>query len=142
LRVSSRRVVIASLGLLIAMLTFSAPFVYAVGVVATVSVGSEPCAVAYDSGKGEIFVGIDGAGTLSVISDTTNAVVATVSVGSVPCALAYDSGKGEVFVANDLSNTLSVISDTTNAVVATVSVVANPYAVAYDSGKGEVFVVE
>src|SRR5438128_1114719 len=77
-----------------------APSARAQTVVATVSVGSNPVGVAYDSGKGEIFVTIPGPDTVSVISDSTNTVVATVPVGSFPNGVAYDSAKGEVFVAN------------------------------------------
>jgi len=113
-------------------------------VAATVSGVSGPFGVAYDSGKGEIFVtdaGPSWAGnTVSIISDSTNTVVATVSVGSDPIGVAYDFGKGEVFVTNWASGTVSVISDSTNVVVATVSVGSEPAGVAYDSGKGEIFV--
>ena len=107
-------------------------------VVATVPVGYDPSGVAYDSGKGEVFV--TSGNNVSVISDTTNKVVVTVPVGTSPAGAAYDSGKGEVFVANTDSNNVSVINDTTNTIVATVTVGDNPYGVAYDSGKGEVFV--
>ena len=103
--------------------------------------GFEPIGVAYDSGKGEVFVANSGSDNVSVISDATNAVVATVLVGTTPEGVAYDSGKGEVFVANLYSDNVSVISDATNAVVATVAVGYEPTAVAYDSGKGEVSVV-
>jgi YVTN family beta-propeller protein len=51
------------------------------------------------------------AGTVSVISDSTNTVIANVTVGTGPNALAYDSGKGEVFVSNRVDGTVSVISD-------------------------------
>ena len=109
-----------------------------------------PLALAYDSSKGEVFV-FNGGGTVSVISDTTNAVVATVtglassdSLSSLyPITIAYDSGKGEIFASN------ATISDSTNAVVAGPppytypqnggSVAQNFGDVAYDSGKGEMF---
>jgi YVTN family beta-propeller protein len=94
--------------------------------------------VAYDSGKGEVFVA--NSTNVSVISDATNKVIATIPVGSVPTGLAYDGGKGEVFVANSGSNNVSVISDATNKVIATIPVRSQPGGVAYDSGKGEVFV--
>ncbi len=126
-------------------------------------IGNYPVELAYDSGKGEIFVVNQGAttvvgsvdasaGTLSVISDATNTVVATVPLGDFPSAIAYDSGKGELFVANDgktpsdtsASNTatgaVNVISDTTNSVVATLTVGPFPDGIAYDSAKGELFV--
>jgi YVTN family beta-propeller protein len=130
-------------------------------VVATIPVGSYPEGLAYDSAKGELFVtnysnvpsSINAtdfkAGSVSVISDTTNTVVATVPVGPTPGAIAYDSSRGELFVTSEGSSatsvarasvgTVSVISDTTNSVVATVPVAGG--AIAYDSGKGELFVV-
>ena len=110
--------------------------------------GDQPLGVAYDSGKGEVFVTDSncpsyppcGQGNVSVISDGTNKVVATIPVGSWPGGVAYDSGKGEVFVANFGSNNVSVISDASIRVVATIPVGIDPSGVAYDSGKGEVFV--
>ena len=58
--------------------------VHAAGVTATITVGSQPEGVAYDSGMGEVFVANYGSGTVSVISDSTNGVVATIPVGSGP----------------------------------------------------------
>jgi YVTN family beta-propeller protein len=76
---------------------------------------SQPSAVAYDSGKGVIFVANPGTnsapGSVSVISDSTNAIIATVTVGTGPNAMVYDSGKGEVYVVNGADGTVSVISD-------------------------------
>src|SRR2546426_999521 len=103
--------------------------------------GVSPWAVAYDSGKGEVFVTNEHpSNNVTVISDATNAVVPPGAVGSHPFGVACDSGKGEVFVANQFSNNVSVISDATNAVVADVPVGPGPALVAYDSGTGEVFV--
>jgi len=81
----------------------------------TITVKGYPGALAYDSGKGEIYVvsvnpNFD-SDTISVISDSSNTVVANVTVGSLPSDIAYDSAKGEVFVANSLSDSISVISD-------------------------------
>jgi YVTN family beta-propeller protein len=104
---------------------FFAPFAHAQSVVATVTVGNRPWAVAYDPSKGEVFVA-NGAwigppfvpGTVSVVSDETNDVVATVSVGEWPFGVAYDPSKGEVFVANGGGNTLSVIESVTASTAA------------------------
>ena len=111
---------------------------YSGNVLPTDCSGTYPGGVAYDSGKGEVFVA--NSTNVSVISDATNKVIATIPVGSVPTGLAYDGGKGEVFVANSGSNNVSVISDATNKVIATIPVGSQPGGVAYDSGKGEVFV--
>ena len=82
--------------------------------VATVTVGTTPYGVIYDSGKGEIFVANSVDRTVSVISDSSNAVVSTVTVGAKPFGEAYDSGKGEIFVTNENSDTVSVISDSSS----------------------------
>jgi YVTN family beta-propeller protein len=111
--------------------------VQAVGVISTIAL-TNPNWVAYDSGKGEIFV--IASGRVSIISDNTNTVVATVAVGQTPDCLAYDSGKGEVFVTDNNSSAVYVISDSTNTVVATIPVGEHPEGLAYDSGKGEIFV--
>jgi YVTN family beta-propeller protein len=109
-------------------------------VVATITVGSGPWGVAYDSAKHEIFVPNNGPGTLSVIDDTTNTISTTITIGVEPNNAVYDSGKHEVFVANSASNTVSVIDDSTNTVVATITGLHAPTALAYDSAKGEIFV--
>ena len=114
--------------------------VHAVGVTSTITVGGAPYGVAYDSGKGEIFLVNSAGGSVWVISESSHAVLATVSVGQQPYRVIYDSDKGEVFVTNYAGNSVSVISDTTNKVVATVPVGASPSSFAYDSGKGEIFV--
>ena len=103
-------------------------------------VGASPMGIAYDSGKGEIFVANEGDGTVSILSDINNTVVATVTVGEYPTGVAYDPGKGEIFVTNSGSDSVSVISDGTNKIVANVTVGLGPEGIAYDSGKGEIFV--
>ena len=113
---------------------------YSSNALPTDCIGTSPVGVAYDSGKGEVFVANHFSDSVSVISDASNTVVATIPVGSNPQGVGYDSGKGEVFVTNQGPNTVSVISDTSNTVVATIPVGSNPLEVAYDSGKGEVFV--
>ena len=118
----------------------------AVGVTATIMLGGSPSGVAYDSGKGEIFVTNSGNDTISVISDSTNEVIATIPTEVNPGAVAYDPATGEIFVANygymfnPGSGSVSVISDNSNTIVANVPLATSPKSVAYDPGKGEIFV--
>ena len=90
--------------------------VHAVGVVGTIT-GIGAGMVAYDFGKGEIFVSNNANNTVSVISDSTNTVISTIPVGTIPEGVAYDAGKGEIFVTNLGSNTVSIISDSSGASV-------------------------
>ncbi len=114
-------------------------------IVATVPVGALPFEMAYDRGRGEVFVtdrslSPNIQSNVSVISDSTDTTVATVAVGNYAEGVAYDGGKGEVFVANEGSNTTSVISDSTNSVVATLKAGQGPTGVGYDATNGAVFI--
>ncbi|MGA9839616.1 MAG: YncE family protein [Thermoplasmata archaeon] len=100
----------------------------------------QPVAVAYDSGRREIFVANAGSNDVSVINDSTKKVVANITVGSSPEGVAYDPGVGEVFVTNSGSDSVSVINDSSDAVVATVPVGAGPIGVAYDNLTGQLVV--
>jgi YVTN family beta-propeller protein len=114
--------------------------VHAIGVTHTITVGGAPWGVAYDSGKGEIFVVNSAADTVLVLSDSSYALLKTVTVGQTPYRDIYDSKKGEIFVANYGANSVSIISDSDNKVVKTVTVGTSPSSFAYDPGKGEIFV--
>jgi len=131
----------------------TSPLAHAQTVVATVPVGRSGNStaalneLAYDSGKGEVFVLNNDDDTVSVISDETNTLVATVTLGppisqSTAASIAYDPAMGVVFAAingNGNNNpTISVISDANNTVVGVLPLGAN--SLAYDSGKGELFV--
>ena len=138
---------ILSLILIVVFALSTANSVYALTVIATIPVtGTSPgnYYAAYDPVKGEVFVSNEGVATVSVISDSTDAVVATVPVRFSPGAIAYDSGTGEMFVTNGgpstTLGTVSVISDSSNTVVSNVTVGTTPVGIAYDSSKGEVFV--
>jgi len=96
--------------------------------------------VAYDSGKGEIYLTNVDFHLVYVISDRTNTVVATIPVGIMPSGIAYDSAEGRLFVTNFGSDSVSIISDSNYDVVATITVGSQPMGIAYDSGKEEIFV--
>ena len=82
--------------LIVALLSVNA--VHAVEVTATISLGNYGgyYGLAYDSGKGEIFIANGDFDSVSVISDNNNTVVATIPVGRVPDGAAYDSAKGNL----------------------------------------------
>ena len=91
--------------------------VNALGVTATIPVGRAPMGAAYDSAKGEIFVGN------AVISDSPNYAV----VANVPeafGAIVYDSGKGEIFGAGPSG--IDVISDSSSTSTPATSTVTSP----------------
>lgn len=110
--------------------------------IASVSVGTAPWGVAYDSGNGELFVSNSGGDSVSVVDPTTESVVTTVPVFLTPEGLASDPTDGKVFVANDFSNNVSVLDTSTDKVLTTVPTGGYPVGVAYDSALDEVFVTD
>ena len=95
-------------------------------VIATVTLptGGDPQRLAYDSGKGEIFVANQGDNTVSVISDSNNTLVATVYVEQDHMAWLMILARAEIFVTNAGSNSVSVISDC--AILVATSATASP----------------
>lgn len=98
--------------------------------------------LAYDSGKGEMWV--TGGAVAYAISDATKKIVGNVTdVLPNLTRIAYDSGKGEIFVSPSAYDTptpdvVQVISDSTNKVVDNITT-QTPFAMVYDSAKGEIF---
>ncbi len=76
------------------------------------------------------YVANKGAGTVSVIDTSTNAVTATVTVGSNPFGIAITPNGSYAYVANEGAGTVSVIDTSTNVVTATVTVGTQPTGVA------------
>jgi YVTN family beta-propeller protein len=111
--------------------------------------GLGPDAVAYDSGKDEVFVADSSDARVSVFDSGMQTLLATIPVGNDPSAIVYDPAGSEVFVANRGSNNVTVINDTTLDVVANLPVGAqsgtfasSPEALEYASKGDNVFVAE
>ncbi len=86
-------------------------------VVATVTVGICPQALAVDSANGTVFVANQNDTSVTVLSDLTHSVVANISLGLAgplggPRSVVYDSGRGEAFVVGS-GNSVAVINATT-----------------------------
>jgi len=109
-------------------------------VIANISVGLWPVAVAYDPSNGYVYVANYRSNTVSVINGATNKVIASIAVGSGPNGAAYDSSNGYLYVTNYNSNSVSVINGATNMVIASIAVGSDPVGVAYDSSNGYVYV--
>jgi len=81
---------------------FSYGFAAENAVIATLSVGTTPEGVAFDSVNTRMYVPNYNDDTVSVINTATNAVIATISVGDGPRGIAFDSGNGHtrMYVSN------------------------------------------
>ena len=110
-------------------------------IITTISVGSTPWGIAFDSTNNRMYVVNFAAGTVSVINTATNAVVDTISVGSNAYGIAFDSTNNRMYVANHGSNTVSVINTATNAVDATITGVGTgTRSIAFDSTNNRMYV--
>ena len=112
---------------------------------ATVNANASPYGIAYDSGKGEVFVANNGqqAGEITRIFDNNDTVGGEVQVCRGPTQVAYDSGRGEVFVScsGESLGLVGVVNDSDFlGSYFSIQVGHGPTGMAYDAAKGEVFV--
>ena len=109
-------------------------------VIATLSVGTTPEGVAFDSVNTRMYVPNYNDDTVSVINTATNAVIATVSVGDGPLGVAFNSANNRIWVANTADDTVSVIETGLNSIDATINVGDNPIDLAFDSANNRMYV--
>jgi len=103
-----------------------------VSITDSVTVGSQPYAIALDSVTNMIYVANSGDGTVTAINGATNSVAATIGVQSKPWAIAVNPVTAMIYTTNSGSGTVSVINSATNSVKATIGVGSKPVAVAVD----------
>ena len=106
----------------------------------SVSVGSNPSAVALDTGDSELYVANRNSNNVTVIREATNTVAGSIPVGTNPDAIAFDATNGDLYVANNRSGNVSVINGASNSVIATISVGCGPDAVVYSADTDDVYV--
>lgn len=104
----------------------------------TVTVGTSPEGLAYDSANTEILVANTGSGTVSAVNSSTYAVKATITVGADPDLITYDPSSKDAYVLNTGSDTVSVINSA-NGVVHTVGISGDVLSQAYDPANGDVY---
>jgi YVTN family beta-propeller protein len=114
------------------------------GVIATIDVGGNPTADAFDPVNDNLYVANASGGTVSVIDESgdagTGKVTATIKVGNYPIAVAVDPSNGNVYVANFYGDTVSVIDAGTGKVSATLPLGGPPGALAVDPANHNVYV--
>ena len=110
-------------------------------VIATMAVGGNPTAIAFNPNNENVYVA-DGVNRVDVIDPITDNMIASVIVGNEPSGIAFDSHNKNMYVANFLSGTVSVIDTRTNTVTATIPMPpgANPSGVVFDSSDSEIYV--
>ena len=90
-------------------------------VVATVTVGANPVAIAVDSTRHLAYVVNKAANSVSILDETTNTVTGTLPVGQGPIAVVVDTGTNTIFVAdaNGEQGNISRINGATRVVTPT-----------------------
>lgn len=109
-------------------------------VVATVTVGSKPRALLWDSLHDKVFVANYNSASVSVIDGASNQVTGNISVGANPYDLCLNTINGRIYVSNYGAGTVSVIDGATNQVLTTVSAGSFPQALCFNSTNNRVYV--
>src|ERR687889_521999 len=113
-------------------------------IVATIPVGKNPQAIAYNPANGLLYVANTLSGTLSIINGTSNSLIGSIPLGDYPgkspTGIAVNPINNTIYVTNMGSNTVSVINGTSNALVETIPIGLGPYGIAYNQNNGNVYV--
>jgi len=109
-------------------------------VLATIGVGRDPAALAFDQVTGRAFVANSRDNTVSVLDVDRRVLLRTVAVGAYPAALALDGRRGRAFVVSMKGNSVSMLDARSGRLLATTGVAASPQAIAIDERTGRVFV--
>ncbi|HLJ85227.1 MAG TPA: YncE family protein [Candidatus Angelobacter sp.] len=121
-------------------LTTIDPLTSASTVVANITAGSKPVAVALTPDLSRGYVANFGSANVSVFDTATNTVIATVPVDDTPIALAMLPDGSGVYVANLETNTISFIDTATNTVTADFNVSVQPSALALSQDGSRLYV--
>lgn len=97
-------------------------------VIATVTVGHEPFAVAMSTNGGFAYVTNRADDSVSIIDTATDTVIDEVPVGDTPSGIS--AAFGEIYIANDVSNSVSVYRELDFSLLTTIPVGAGPLSVA------------
>jgi YVTN family beta-propeller protein len=126
------------------LVILSTPAIHAAeyDILATITVGSGPSGIAFDSANNRMYVTNSGTNNVSVISTATNAVVGDpITVGTNPHGIAFDSANNRMYVTNYLGNTVSVIRTSDNTVIGDpIGVGIFPRGIAFDSANNRMYV--
>src|ERR687889_2749088 len=115
-------------------------------IVATIPVGKNPQAIAYNPANGLLYVANALSDTLSIINGTSNIVIDNITSGAAgnlfsPTGIAYDSDNNNIYVTNRGSDTVSVINGTTNTLIDEISMDAiAPSSIVYNSLNNYIYV--
>src|ERR687889_282971 len=115
-------------------------------IVATIPVGKNPQAIAYNPANGLLYVANALSDTLSIINGTSNIVIDNITSGAAgnlfsPTGIAYDSDNNNIYVTNRGSDTVSVINGTTNTLIDEISMDAiAPSSIVYNTLNNYIYV--
>ena len=117
------------------------------GVIATISVGDSPNAIAFDSENNRMYVTNYNDDTVSVINTANNSVIATVTIGNTPNDIAFDSENNRMYYSlgnwlADVTKRIRFIDTADHSVSANIAT-AEPIAhgIAFDSKNDRMYVV-
>ncbi len=96
-------------------------------VIATVVVGSHPCALVWNSTNNKVYCANHGTysepdSTITVLDGQSGAVVASITVGIIPYALIWNSVNNKIYCAHCGSPPLTVIDGQTDSIIGTIAV--------------------
>ena len=107
----------------------------------TISVGTNPYDLVYNSINNKIYSANWGTTNVTVIDGTTNSVITTIPIGSYPHSFCYNSLNNRIYTVNPYAsgNNVTVIDGVSNSVIATILVGTYPYGPMYNPTDNKIY---
>ena len=106
----------------------------------SITVGTDPYGVGYDSANNLIYVTNDVSSTVSVINPSNESSFKSITIGTYPYGVGYDSANNLIYVTNAGPGTVSVINPANESAFKNITVGSKPYEVGYDSANNLIYV--
>jgi YVTN family beta-propeller protein len=107
---------------------------------ATVAVGLDPVAMAYDPGTNEVYAAVNGTSKLVAVDTSSFSVLGGYTVGAWPDAVAVDASAGIVYCANRGASDVSYLNASTGASLGVYPTGSEPSVLAYYPGDDSLYV--
>lgn len=111
-------------------------------VVATISVGGHPAAIALNAATGRFYVGLDPANSVAVVDTATNSVVSTIATaGFQNLSLAANPVTNRIYIGQQFAGQVLVVDGATDTTIANVPIGTTIFGVGVNPNTNRVYVV-
>lgn len=105
----------------------------------TLTVGSRPSGVVWNSTNNTVYCANRGSDNISVIDGISDQIIDTIAVGGHPNAILWNATSNKIYTANSSGNSVSIIDGATHTLLTTVAAGTSPWALTRNSTNNKIY---